>query len=45
MAFLKPIQDKYNQISDQEVLDLLAENAKYVNEIAEAKIKDVYEKV
>ncbi len=45
MAFLKPIQDKYNQISDKEVLDLLAENAKYVNQIAEKKIQEVYEKI
>ncbi len=45
MAFLTPIQEKYNQISDQEVVDLLAKNAKYVNEIAEKKIQDVYRKI
>lgn len=45
MAFLNPIQEKYNQISDQEVLDLLAKNAKYINSIADAKIKDVYAKI
>jgi hypothetical protein len=45
MAFLQPIQDKYNKISDKEVLELLAENAKYVNEISKKKIEDVYEKV
>jgi tryptophanyl-tRNA synthetase len=45
IAFLKLIQDKYNKIPDKEVTDLLAENAKYVNEIAEKKIQDVYEKV
>ncbi len=45
MAFLTPIQDKYNQISDKEVIDLLAENAKYVNKIAEKKIQDVYQKI
>jgi hypothetical protein len=45
MAFLKPIQDKYNKISDKEVLDMLSENAKYINKIAEKKIQEVYEKV
>jgi tryptophanyl-tRNA synthetase len=45
MDFLRPIQEKYNKISDQEVKDLLAKNAKYVNEISEKKIKDIYDKV
>ncbi|HKL44379.1 MAG TPA: tryptophan--tRNA ligase, partial [Candidatus Absconditabacterales bacterium] len=45
MEFLKPIQERYSQISDQEVIDLLAKNAKYVNEIAEKKIQDVYRKI
>ncbi len=45
MAFLTPIQDKYNKISDQEVIKLLQENAKYVNEISKKKIEEVYTKV
>ncbi len=44
MKFLKPIQAKYAEITDQEIIDLLAKNAKIANEIAEKKIKDVYEK-
>jgi len=45
MAFLTPIQQKYNKISDQEVMDLLTKNAKYVNKIAQKKIDDVYNKI
>lgn len=45
MAFLTPIQEKYNQISDQEISDMLAKNNKIVNEIANKKIKEVYEKI
>ena len=43
--FLKPIQEKYAQISDKEVLDLLAKNAKVVNEIASKKVEEVYKKI
>lgn len=45
MAFLEPIQQKYNLISDQEVIELLETNSKYINEIAKKKIEDVYEKI
>lgn len=45
IAFLKPIQEKYNQISDKEVSDLLAKNAKIVNKIASKKIEEVYSKI
>ena len=45
MAFVKPIQTKYAQISDQEIIDLLAKNAKIVNELAAKKIADVYRKI
>ncbi|MFZ2150644.1 MAG: tryptophan--tRNA ligase [Candidatus Absconditicoccaceae bacterium] len=45
IAFLKPIQEKYNQISDQEISDLLAKNAKIVNEIASKKVEEVYSKI
>lgn len=45
MAFIGPIQARYAEIDEQEILDLLAKNAAKVNLIAEAKIKEVYKKV
>lgn len=45
MAFLKPIQDNYAQISDEEVIKMLKTNAARANAIAEQKIKEVYAKV
>ena len=45
MAFLTPIQEKYKQISDQEISDMLAKSRNIVSEISEKKIKQVYEKV
>ena len=45
IAFLKPIQERYNKISDQEILDLLTKNAKIVNVIAEKKVAEVYKKI
>lgn len=45
ITFLKPIQEKYAQISDQEITDLLAKNAKIVNDIASKKVEEVYRKI
>lgn len=45
ITFLKPIQEKYTKITDKEIVDLLAKNAKVVNEIAEKKIAEVYKKI
>ncbi len=45
MAFLKPIQERYTQISDQEIIDLMKKNAVYVNELANKKIQEIYKKV
>ena len=45
IAFLKPIQEKYTKISDKEIIDLLADNAKKLNVLAQKKIDEVYEKV
>ena len=45
MAFLTPIQTKYASIDDKEILDLLKQNAKKVNLLAEQKIAEVYKKV
>ncbi len=45
MEFVTPIQKKYSQIWDQEIIDLMQKNSVYVNEIANQKIKEVYQKV
>lgn len=42
VAFVTPIQEKFAQISDQEVADLLAQNAIKANALANAKIEKVY---
>lgn len=45
MDFIRPIQTRYAELSDQEILHMLAQNAEKVNLIAQAKIKEVYKKV
>jgi hypothetical protein len=45
MDLLRPVQEKYASIPDQDILNLLEKNAKIVNEIAKKKIEDVYKKV
>ena len=45
LAFVQPIQKKYAEISDQEIIDLVKKNTKKVNELAQKKIEDVYKKV
>ncbi len=45
IALVQPIQEKYAKISDQDIIDLLAKNAKIVNKIATKKIEDVYKKI
>lgn len=45
IAFVAPIQAKYNSISDQEIIALLAKNADRANAIASKKIAEVYKKV
>ena len=45
IAFVQPIQAKYAQISDQEIIDLLKKNTKKVNEIASKKIEEIYKKI
>ena len=42
---MKPIQEKYTKISDQEIIDLVQKNTKKVNELAQKKIEEVYKKV
>ncbi|MEI6673049.1 MAG: hypothetical protein WCL02_07150 [bacterium] len=45
ISFVKPIQEKFAQISDQEIIDLIEKNTKKVNELAQKKIEEVYKKV
>ncbi len=45
MEFIRPIQEKYAEIKDEEIIDLLEKNAKIVNKIAEKKIAEVYKKI
>ncbi len=44
MAFVTPIQAKYNAISDEQIVAMLAKNASKANAIASAKIAAVYQK-
>lgn len=45
LLLIKPIQDHYHSISDYFVLELLRKNAVIVNDLANAKVYDVYKKV
>jgi archaellum component FlaC len=45
IAFVKPIQEKYAQISDNAIIDILEKNANKVNMLAQQKIEDVYKKI
>ncbi|USN57176.1 MAG: tryptophan--tRNA ligase [Candidatus Peribacteria bacterium] len=44
-ALLTPIQEKYHTISDEQIVDMLAQNKNKANAIAQAKINDVYQKI
>lgn len=44
MAFVTPIQAKYNAITDEQIVKMLAKNATKANAIAAAKIATVYQK-
>lgn len=44
-TFLAPIQQRYAEISDEEIITMLARNAQKANDIAQGKIQDVYEKI
>jgi tryptophanyl-tRNA synthetase len=43
--FLKPIQEKYKNLSDEETIKILEENEKKVNEIANENIKKIYQAI
>ncbi len=45
LAFVQPIQKKYAEISDQEIIDLVKKNTQKVNELAQKKIEEIYKKV
>jgi tryptophanyl-tRNA synthetase len=45
IAFVWPIQKKYSEISDQEIIDLVKKNTEKVNELAKKKIQEVYKKI
>jgi len=45
IAFVQPIQEKYANISDQEIIDLLEKNKQIVNQLSEKKIANVYKKI
>jgi len=45
VEFLKPFQEKYNALSDEEVLKILKEGAEKVKPIAEKKLQEVKEKI
>lgn len=44
-AYLKPVQENFKAISDEEILNILQANKTKVSTIAEKKIKDVYQKI
>jgi tryptophanyl-tRNA synthetase len=44
-AYLQPIQEKYHEISDEEIINILAQHTPYINEIAQKKIQEVYKKI
>jgi tryptophanyl-tRNA synthetase len=45
IEFLRPFQEKYNQLQDEDVLEILNQGAKKLKPIAQAKMKEVKEKV
>ncbi len=45
IEFVTPIQVKYAEISDEYVDNLLAKNAKIVNEVANMKMQKIYKAI
>ncbi len=45
ISALKPIQERFSQISDDEVSQILRDHSQQANLIAEKKIQEVYEKI
>ncbi|MBP6911112.1 tryptophan--tRNA ligase [Patescibacteria group bacterium] len=44
-TFLAPIQERYNSITDADIIKMVEESTPKANAIAQAKIEDVYKKV
>lgn len=45
MEFIKPVQEKYKNISDEEVIKILENNEKLANNIANENMKKIYEAI
>jgi len=45
MAFVRPIQEKYNNLTDEEVIKILEKNEEKANKIANEKIQKVYDTI
>ena len=45
MGFLRPIQERYNQISDADIIKILDESTPKAQAIAQAKLDEVFKKV
>ncbi len=45
IEFVKPIQEKYNQLSDDEVIKILEQNEEKANKIANQNIQKVYDMI
>ena len=45
MKFVKPIQEKYNNLTDEEVIRILEKNEAKANEVANKNIKKVYDMI
>lgn len=45
MRFLTPIQERYRQISDDDIIKIIKESTPKAQAIAEKKLEEVYKKV
>ncbi len=45
ISFISPIREKYHQLDDDMIREMLAKNAPRANEIAQKKVEEVYKKV
>ncbi len=45
VEFVKPIQERYNKITDEEIIAIINESTPKAQAIAQAKIEEVYKKV
>ena len=45
IGFLTPFQEKFNSLSDEEVLKILEEGSRKVEKLAKLKMKEIKEKI